>query len=44
MEAVASSTEVWVLGWSAALLLAQVCLQAVSSYDLGPSYLLGPRS
>lgn len=43
MEAAASSTEVWVLGWSAMLLLVQVGLQAVSSYDLGPSYLLGPR-
>ena len=43
MEAAAASTEVWVLGWSAVLLLVQVCLQAFSTYDLGPAYLLGPR-
>ena len=42
MEAAASSTEISVLGWSVVLLLAQVLLQAVSTYDLGP-YLLGPR-
>ena len=42
MEAAASSTEIAVLGWSVVLLLAQVLLQAVSTYDLG-SYLLGPR-
>ena len=42
MEAAASSTEIAVLGWSVVLLLAQVLLQAVSTYDLGP-YLLGPR-
>ena len=42
MEAAASSTEIAVLGWSIVLLLAQVLLQAVSTYDLGP-YLLGPR-
>jgi uncharacterized MAPEG superfamily protein len=43
MEAASASTEVWVLGWSAILLLVQICLQAVSTYDLGPAYLLGPR-
>ena len=42
MEAAASSTEIAVLGWSVVLLLAQVLLPAVSTYDLGP-YLLGPR-
>ncbi len=43
MEAAASSTEIAVLGWSVVLLLAQVVLQAVSTYDLGGPYLLGPR-
>jgi uncharacterized MAPEG superfamily protein len=43
MEAAATSTEVWVLGWSAALLFVQVILQATATYDLGPKYLLGPR-
>ncbi|MBL8577533.1 MAG: MAPEG family protein [Mesorhizobium sp.] len=43
METAAASTEIWVLGWSAVLLIAQVCLQATSSYDLGPKYLLSPR-
>lgn len=42
MEAVASSTEIAVLGWSVVLLLVQIILQATSTYDLGP-YLLGPR-
>ncbi|MGN6537648.1 MAG: MAPEG family protein [Mesorhizobium sp.] len=42
MEAVAASTEIIVLGWSVVLLLVQIILQAVSTYDLGP-YLLGPR-
>jgi uncharacterized MAPEG superfamily protein len=42
MEAAAASTEITVLGWSVALLLVQIILQAVSTYDLGP-YLLGPR-
>ncbi|MGB3415184.1 MAG: MAPEG family protein [Mesorhizobium sp.] len=42
MEAAAASTEIAVLGWSVVLLLAQIILQAVSIYDLGP-YLLGPR-
>lgn len=43
MEAAAASTEIWVLGWSVALLLVQVALQATATYDLGPAYLLGPR-
>ena len=43
MEAAAASTEIHVLAWSVVLLLAQIVLQAVSIYDLGPSYLLGPR-
>jgi uncharacterized MAPEG superfamily protein len=43
MEAAAASVEIWVLGWSVVLLLVQVGLQAVASYDLGPTYLLGPR-
>ncbi|MEQ1943680.1 MAPEG family protein [Mesorhizobium sp. VNQ89] len=43
METAAASTEIWILGWSAVLLIVQVCLQATSSYDLGPKYLLGPR-
>lgn len=42
MEAAAASTEIIVLGWSVVLLLVQITLQAVSTYDLGP-YLLGPR-
>lgn len=42
MEAAAASTEMTVLAWSVALLLVQIILQAVSTYDLGP-YLLGPR-
>ena len=42
MEAVPQSTEITVLGWSVVLLLVQIILQAVSTYDLGP-YLLGPR-
>jgi uncharacterized MAPEG superfamily protein len=43
MEAVASSTEIWVLGWSAVLLILQVVAQATAAGDLGPKYLLGPR-
>lgn len=42
----ASSIEVWVLGWSALLLIAQVVAQAVAldlAGDLRPKYLLGPR-
>ena len=43
MEAVASSTEIWVLGWSAVLLLVQIVLQASVMGDLTPAYLLSPR-
>jgi len=43
MEAVAASTEIWVLGWSAVLLLVQVVIQASAAGDLGPAYLLGSR-
>ncbi len=43
METAAASTEIWVLGWSAVLLIVQIALQATATYDLGPAYLLGPR-
>lgn len=46
MEAAAASTEIWVLGWSAVLLIAHIMLQALSldlSGDLDFKYLLGPR-
>lgn len=43
MEAAASSTEIWVLGWSVVLLIAQIILQATSGYGLGSNYLAGPR-
>jgi uncharacterized MAPEG superfamily protein len=43
MEAAAASTEIWVLGWSVALLLVQVVAQATASSDLGPIYLFSPR-
>jgi uncharacterized MAPEG superfamily protein len=43
METAASSTEIWVLGWSAVLLLVQVVAQATASSDLGPTYLFSPR-
>jgi uncharacterized MAPEG superfamily protein len=43
MEAAAASTEIQVLGWSVVLLLVHIVVQAVSIYDLGRSYLLGPR-
>lgn len=43
MEIAAASAEIQVLGWSAVLLVVQVLLQATASYDLDPSYLLGPR-
>ena len=43
MEPALDATEITVLGWSVVLLLAQIAAQAVSTYDLGPSYLLGPR-
>lgn len=43
MEAAAASTEIWVLGWSAVLLLVQVVAQATAGSDLGPTYLFSPR-
>jgi uncharacterized MAPEG superfamily protein len=43
MEAAANSTEVWVLGWSALLLILQVMAQAGATGDLGPKYLFSPR-
>lgn len=43
MEAAAASTEIWVLGWSALLLLVQVVIQATASSNLGPKYLFSPR-
>lgn len=43
MEAAAASTEIWVLGWSAVLLIVQVIAQASATGDLGPSYLFSSR-
>lgn len=46
MEAAAVSTEIWVLGWSAVLVIAHILVQALSldlSGDLSTKYLLGPR-
>jgi uncharacterized MAPEG superfamily protein len=43
METAAASTEIWVLGWSVALLIVQVIVQACATYDLGPKYLFSPR-
>jgi len=43
MEASAASTEIWVLGWSVALLIVQVIAQATAASDLGPKYLFSPR-
>lgn len=43
MEAAAASTEIWILGWSAVLLIVQVVAQATASSDLGPTYLFSPR-
>ena len=37
------STEIWVLGWSAVLLIVQVAAQATAAVDLGVTYLLSPR-
>ena len=37
------STEIWLLGWSAILLLLQVIAQASASGDLGPKYLFSVR-
>lgn len=41
--AAAGSTEITVLAWSVVLLIVQVALQALATYDLGPKYLAGPR-
>jgi uncharacterized MAPEG superfamily protein len=43
MEAAAASTEIWVLGWSAVLLIVQMLAQATAAGDLGPKYLFSPR-
>ena len=43
METAALSTEIWVLGWSAVLLILQIAAQATAAGDLGGTYLLGPR-
>ena len=43
MDNVASTTEITVLAWSVVLLLLQVFAQAFATYDLGPTYLAGPR-
>ncbi|MBN9061744.1 MAG: hypothetical protein BGP06_20655 [Rhizobiales bacterium 65-9] len=43
MNAAAATTEIIVLGWSVALLLLQIVLQAGTSGDLGNAYLAGPR-
>ncbi len=43
MEAIAASTEISVLGWSVALLLVQIVLQASIMGDLTPGYLFSPR-
>jgi uncharacterized MAPEG superfamily protein len=43
MEAAAASTEIWVLGWSAVLLLFTIVAQATAGSDLGPTYLFSPR-
>ena len=43
MEASAASTEIWVLGWSAVLLLVHIIAQASAGSDLGPAYLFSSR-
>ena len=46
MEAAAASTEIWVLGWSAAFLIVHILVQALSldlSGDLSIKYLLSAR-
>lgn len=43
MEAAAASTEIWVLGWSVALLLVQIIAQASAGSDVGPKYLFSSR-
>lgn len=43
MNAIATTTEITVLGWSVVLLLLQIALQAGTAGDLGPKYLFSPR-
>jgi uncharacterized MAPEG superfamily protein len=43
METAAASTEITVLIWSVALLLAQIVAQAVAIYEFGPKYLFSAR-
>lgn len=43
MEATSSSMEVWVLGWSVALLVVQIIAQGTAGRDRGTDYLVGPR-
>ena len=43
MEAAAQSTEIWILGWSVVLLLAQIIAQAASGSDRGSKYLASAR-
>lgn len=43
MEAAAASTEIWVLGWSAVLLLVTIVAQATAGADRGPGYLMSAR-
>lgn len=43
MTALPMTTEITVLGWSVLLLLIQIVLQAGTSADLGPGYLVSPR-
>jgi uncharacterized MAPEG superfamily protein len=43
METAAASTEIWVLGWRAALLVVHVFVQATAAADRGQTYLLGAR-
>lgn len=43
MEAAAASTEIAVLGWSVALLIAQILIQAWAGMDLSPEYRMTAR-
>ncbi|EFG9153121.1 hypothetical protein BL864_005576, partial [Escherichia coli] len=43
MEAAAASTEIWVLGWSAVLLVVQVLAQAATGADKGMGYIMSSR-
>ena len=44
MEAATASPEITVLAWSVVLLIVQVFVQAFATYDLGLTYLAGPRA